>query len=833
MPYRQNLDTGEWIEVDAQGNPLGAQPQGQVFTLPPDPVEQARLANEQERIEIARNNSANSNANADLKRSLLEAQVRAAQAAAAKAEKGTAGAATGDAKLQARVANMNALVEQINRVQELYESGPGATDGIWGLQDYFPTEKNRQFDAAAAGLAEQGLAAFRVPGVGAQSDTELRQFVEANKPSAGDYDAQISEKLRQLRSRVDQTRATMGLPAAQWQGANDRANAMTYLRTDGGANPPPSAADFGATQRSVPYPEEGQREHDALVQRLLATNGGRLDPQAYAAAASELDRKYGLQPNPEALAGWAGQINQYLDNGGKTIPTGIQPSVEDMSAGEQFRNNIVNNPVGAGAVGYLDSMTLGAPTAAFGDQMSALGDSQGLPMALGQIGGALTGTAAIGKLGSAIAGKVAPKLLGGAGKAQFGRNMAVDATYGAGYGGVTEGDPLGGAALGTLGSAGGQAVGSGLGRAIGGIDLAPAVSKLRATGIPLTAGQTLGGMAKSIEDKATSLPFVGDMINARRLDGLRAFNEQAFDEAGKPIGARVGAIGNDGTQALFDQVGDAYDSATQGVRIPLDPDFVGDMAVAESRASLLPDDLKAKYDKAIQNRVWAVSDQGEITGESYQQAQRGLKSYKAEAVKPGFEADYRDALSSAQDALKGQMLRGGGRRVVEDLGKADAAYRNIKMLEDAVGRAKGGSMSGETFTFTPSQLQSAVAKSGKKFPGKTPLEDLANTGQEVLPSKVPDSGTAGRLANMAPLGLIGAGGAGGYALDGSGGAATGAGTSAALTALLILGGTKAGQKAITAALADRPAPLSTFGRKLRSKKGLFGHAAQPFALEGL
>lgn len=117
-----------------------------------------------------------------------------------------------DVKLQQKRASLQSLETQINRVEELYRSGlkDEALGVISSLGEFLPTEENRQFDAASAGLAEQGMSAFRVPGVGAQSDTELRQFVEANRPYASNYDATIEEKLRQLRVRVDATRGEMG-----------------------------------------------------------------------------------------------------------------------------------------------------------------------------------------------------------------------------------------------------------------------------------------------------------------------------------------------------------------------------------------------------------------------------------------------------------------------------------------------------------------------------------------------------------------------------------------------------------------------------------------------
>lgn len=836
-------EAGNIWETDAQGNPVrlvqAAGQGGQVVSLPPDQVEQARLQNEARRLAVTENTDARAQAQAPLRDQLLEAQIRKALADAAKAEQGTAGAATGDARLQARTANINSLVEQINRVQELYESGPGETSGIRGLADYFPTEENKQFDAAAAGLAEQGLAAFRVPGVGAQSDAELRQFVQANRPSAGDFDVTITEKLRQLRGRVDSTREAMGLPPAQWTGEgveqrDDGPNAMAMDRLMGNASHG-APVGFGGRGGTTPIPPEMQAEYEAGLPAVLVN--GRIDPQRYAAWRSELDRKYGFSGDSfQTHLTWANETNALIDKpGGMTVGTTIPAPERNLNSLEMIRNSLVNNPVGAGAVGYTDAFGLGGVSALAGEEMDALGDAQPLGMTLGQIGGTVSGTGAIAKLGRHTLGRAAPGLLGGGGKAQFARNLATDATYGAGYGAVTEGDPLTGATLATLGSAGGQGVGKALGATVGGLKASPAVEALRQRKIPMTVAQQLGGFAKSVEDKAQSLPLIGDMIRARRTQGLEAFNRNAFDDAGQPIGATVGDIGQEGLEQLGEKVGGAYDSATSGVSVQFDPDFVGDMTAAESLGQMLPDDYQAVLNKTVQNRLWPATDPGVLTGENYQQAMRGFKSKRASAgqATPGFEEEYRDALTGVMDALEGQMVRGGGQQVVSGLAAANAANRNLGTLRDAATRAAGGSETGTPFMFTPSHLQRAGLATQKKYPGARPFADLADNAQTVLPSRVPDSGTAGRLAQMAgPGALIGSGTAVGYGATGGdpSGAGTGAGLTTLATLALLLGGTKRGQQALGGALFARPKVAKNIGAKVRKKAGLFGSATLPFVL---
>jgi hypothetical protein len=320
------------------------------------------------------------------------------------------------------------------------------------------------------------------------------------------------------------------------------------------------------------------------------------------------------------------------------------------------------------------------------------------------------------------------------------------------------------------------------------------------------------------------------MVNARRLEGLRQFNDVAMNRAVEPIGGKAAGIGNDGIQALYDQVGNSYDSATSGVNIPVDAQFGSDIAAIRGRGIPGAPDLETKLNGALTNRVAPIEQSGQLTGDAYQQSFRGLKGYRAEHTKPGFEQDYRDQLTAAMDALTGQMQRGGGDSVVNGLRNADKAYRGIKTLDQAVTAARNGTGSGELQVFTPAQLNNAATKTAQKFGGERPFADLIDAGQSTLPNKIPDSGTAGRLATLALPGVLtGAGAGAGYA---GGNAQSGAGMGLTIGALLAAGGTRAGQRALAKAIFDRPDMLALAGRSISKRQGLFGTASVPLLLEG-
>lgn len=234
MPFMRNKRTGEVIEVDGSGRPVGQAGPPQDPTFPYQGAK-ARTDIVQGQTSAAKTSAEIPKVQADTTGQLIDndvkrrtspaiiakaaADARQAEANARASERASSVLTDDQRKAKMQGANLDALVGQINRTQALFNSSQGGQGlDIGSPAEYLPTSANKQFDTAAAGLAEQGLAAFRVPGVGAQSDTELRQFVEANKPSSWSQDSSNAERLRQLRARTDAARKGLGLPRAQWEG---------------------------------------------------------------------------------------------------------------------------------------------------------------------------------------------------------------------------------------------------------------------------------------------------------------------------------------------------------------------------------------------------------------------------------------------------------------------------------------------------------------------------------------------------------------------------------------------------------------------------------------
>ena len=756
-----------------------------------------------------------------------------------------------------------ALTNVISDLKRLYREGPGSTSGVRGLQDYLPTEANERFNTAAN--AARGTVGQVLGFTGGQlnSIAEAQMNIGAYIPTASQKDKTILDTIKRLEDLQQQglqrSIAVLGgvpdnsgqiIPVPQGTKVTPESvesllsgrepegpNAMDMIRLSqgGGSGKAVPLADANSLQRSMRYNPEIDSAHAELIDRLISENGGRLPPQQYAqevgAMLSRFNEPYG-QGEAEKWARWAGSVNSYLDAGGRTIPTRFG-LIEVMSMGDIAANNLVNNPVGGALAGAANTLSLGTVENIAPAQYAALRDTQGVPVLAGEIAGAIGGTSAISGLGRQVAARVAPSLLGGGARGQFMRNVAADVAYGAGYGGVSQGDPVSGAALGAGGSFVGQGVGRGLGAAIGGMQRTAAAQALRDRGVPVSVARQLG-MGRA-EDLAQSIPFVGDVSRARQLESFEGFNRAAMQEAGAPIGFQPSQIGVAGVEDLGNAVSRAYEDATRGVTAQVDTQTFRDLRPVMRAIRGLPDDYRAAAESILERRVNPLLQSGRITGDQYQQAIRGIKQARANAAKnpslAGFEQEFRDALTNVEDMLTGTMTRGAGPDVAANLAAANAANRGFKTIEDAaLNRAKVGTQTGEVNVFTPAQLLQAGRAAENRGFGANPLMQLGREGQEVLPSTVPNSGTADRALFATALGGAGLlGGGGGYAgeqtpqgaLEGAG---AGIGTVAGATALATLLGTRGGQAALERLLISRPQIMQTVGQGFRRRAGLFGSA---------
>ena len=756
----------------------------------------------------------------------------------ADAKKAVADAAKAERELQqakggARSGKFAALVRQINRVQQLYDRDLAGTNPF----EVFQYGTNQAFDAAAAQMSQQAFGAFRTPGEGPQSDADLKLMLRANEPSAMSWDATNMERLNGLRSRVEAEMVAAGLGKPKWgddagqpaapaigapqqsqQAAIPGARGPNYY--DPGTGPGgPTLNGGGSTQRVADPTKAGVA---ARLNQLLKSGAPDAKVREYAVS---------VGASPESLNAVLAFRKQNPGYSGNYNASDLELKNEDIGLFRRAVNSAAQSGVGAYFMNAADGLTAGTLDNMADNPALARAGLAGVRAAqpwaslLGTISGAALGAGA-SELGLARAGLTAGRAA-----------LAGDALYGAAYGAgsADEGNRLlgagTGAAGGLLGGIGGRAVARGIGGALTGVRNAD-VQGLRAAGIPLTAGQALGGTAQRIENSLTSIPGIGDMVANRYRDGVAALRPAAVREAVSEVPNNITATtGRDALNQGRAAVGDAYDSALGGVNLTVDPAYRRELGAALQGANSLPQPLRDTFTSTMQNRVAPQFTNQSIDGRGLQAAVQGLRRDSGDLIRRSeIQSDlFADRATDVEEALFNLAERQAP-GTPGALQAANRANRGLSIVEEASARAmnNGGD-------FTAAQLGQSIRQNARRFngmramnSGKAPLQALQEAAQRVLPSVVPDSGTTGRALVGGGLGFLGAGGLGGgagYATGGGESAQFGAGGGLLGAAALALGGSKAGQRALTAALLDRPDVLIRLGEGVQRKArigGLFG-----------
>lgn len=849
-------------EVDAQGNPVRLVQQGGAPQMPAEPAfqyegptaaAQARKAQADAALVSAELPYAGQIAGADARKAEADARIAEAQAAAQASGKAQQTADTRKAALKG-FDDTVLLDNAIRELERLYQAGPGSTSGVKGLQDFIGSPAMKDFDNAGNSLRAFVKGVLQFTGQENNTPQEAQMNFGPYIPQSSEWDGNILSKIERLKALRDSgyqraVRALGGVPGPRGE----------IIPIPGGV--PVTAENIAQIANGSPAPK-----YDLTNPTGPQAGGGMTAGQAGEKFQTERDREIGVSIN-RMIANGASfeEINAALEAFGRgrlDIPSAEEferrkamgnlsfvPQPTGVRTQEQETlGAVAMNPAFAAASGLADATSLGMMRALNPESMAAVEAENPMSALGGQIVGTAVGTGLIGAAGRNTIGRALPRLMSDSARARFGRNLAADVTYGAGYGANTEGDPLSGALAAGIGSVGGQALGKGLGAVAGGVALSPAVQRLRDAGVRMTAGRMLGPNASRVEDAMQSWPIVGDVIRNRQTESFEDFNRAAFEQAGRPIGFRPEGVGESGVNDFGNAVSDAYTQAVAGRQFQPDQQFFDDLTGVYQQRQQLPDDIGGRFDRLMDNHTMGldVKNGAPITGDQYQRAMIALKEARggAKQIAGGdFAQPYREVASRAMDAFRSLAERQGGSDVVQGLRSADQAYSNLKILEDAaLDRAKVGTQTGAVEVFTPSQLIAAARRSQKKY-GDNALKDLGRAGQEVLPSTLPNSGSTDRaLVAGLGLGALGIGGAGEYAATGGfsdqgGGSFDNTAKIAAALALLTAGGTKGGQKVLTGILdpSNRPAAIGNARNALRARRksgsALFGNTGVALALQ--
>lgn len=275
---------------------------------------------------------------------------------------------------------------------------------------------------------------------------------------------------------------------------------------------------------------------------------------------------------------------------------------------------------------------------------------------------------------------------------------------------------------------------------------------LRKEGVQPTIGQALGGRMNALEEKAMSIPIMGDMISVARGKAAQGVQTAAYNRALTPIGDKLpkGMKGRDAAVYTADKLSQKYDDVLSKIGA-ITPDEQFTKSVDE--LTMMVDNLKVpkaekeKFALALDDVRGAIDENGVLTSEAYKtlESSLGQDFRKLSSSQSVTESRIAPAVKQLQNNLKDMLKRQSGTHA-DELQKTNEAWANFKRVQNA--GSKGGAIEGD---FTPAQLAQAVRAmdkskdKGRYFEGNALMQDLSDAARAVVGDKVPNSGTAERL----------------------------------------------------------------------------------------
>lgn len=315
------------------------------------------------------------------------------------------------------------------------------------------------------------------------------------------------------------------------------------------------------------------------------------------------------------------------------------------------------------------------------------------------------------------------------------------------------------AGMGAVGGAAGQAGANVAARVAQPIMQSAPVRKLLSEGIVPTPGAAAGGFLSRVEQKLSSIPLVGDIINRGRQRAVTELNTAAIRRAGGSM-----KFGREAIEQADDAIGEGYRAVLGRMTVKPDSQFINALQRIKADPDIaLPKGFQTQFDDIIQQQVWQrFGNATQIPGELAKRADSTLGAL-ARRYGTSVDGDQRAlavALREAQGAFRGMIERSApDAATATALKELNSKYANFLRVERAA-----ASVASADGRFTPQQLQSAVkaldpSKGKRAFAqGRALMQDISDPARQVLADVVPNSGTTDR-ALLAMLGMGGLAGA--------------------------------------------------------------------------
>lgn len=276
-------------------------------------------------------------------------------------------------------------------------------------------------------------------------------------------------------------------------------------------------------------------------------------------------------------------------------------------------------------------------------------------------------------------------------------------------------------------------------------------------GMMAREGSGLAGRTISLlEEAATNIPVVGDLIQLSREATIDEYGQAALNRAAKAIGKTVPKelSGEEAVGWLKNELSNAYTKLVPSLNFNVTSKFINDagdvlqgLNIPSSRTELIND-----WNAVFKDNIIKLMDaNGEISGPNLQAAVSSLGDLGSTMMKATDAFERRIGVGIMK--LRGKLLDNlaiQNPAKAKELKNLNKAWAQEIRLQKATAGAGG--------VLTPQSLDRAVA-SFAKGQRTGPLADLARAGR-IIPSRLPDSGTAGRmLRNSAIIGAVGSLGA--------------------------------------------------------------------------
>jgi len=362
-----------------------------------------------------------------------------------------------------------------------------------------------------------------------------------------------------------------------------------------------------------------------------------------------------------------------------------------------------------------------------------------------------------------------PSGVAGVGKTLAGtavRSAIMGGAYGAG---ASEGD--------IVDRAKGAAIGGAISGAAGPLvqKIMPNVSagakELMDKGVNLTPGQAtkgtlVGSTINTLEQGSTSLPLVGTMVKGALNQSTESFNRAVINDALKSINKVVpkNLTGRKAIEWAKNEISNSYQDVIGKMQLNNADELVDIVStVSTNLKGNIDSKLYNNFNNKISEIIIARVKDGKLSGQALQNVQIDVKKLINQYIKNGgtAEREMADALTTilsgkTDDAglkivngLDDLLIRDNAPELVTQFKNTNKAFSLFNPIQDAsVASVTSGG------TFTPSSLLSSLKKSditsnkGQFATGsaKDNLQDLAETGSEIVGINLPNSGTADRLA---------------------------------------------------------------------------------------